>query len=140
MDWMKILSKGCKYVVQIIVIVGIIWLFIECNNGSRELSDLSTKEDIKYIRKELGVIQDKTLTTIGIVEGLVENGVRVTDGLETLQLENRRARDITSEIGKHNEDHISRVRNIQDRSIESELVTDGILQLIRTIERENDYN
>lgn len=140
MAWTKILSKGWKYVIQIIVVVGIVLVTTECNNRSRREIDYSIREDIDSAREIVDRVEKQTLATIDVVDGIIDTNERLISGIKQLRDENRRAISLLGEIGSDNKDHQRRVRIIQERSLESELIIDGILQDIRTIERANKYN
>ncbi len=140
MDWTKILSKGWIYVVQTIVVIAVILVFVGITDSRRKQSDLSVRKDIASAREQLVILSEQNGDTIELVTGVIDSNERVIDGLDNLRSENRRATIIADKLEEDNSDFKRRVRLIQDRSLESELVTDGIRQVIRDIELENGYN
>lgn len=140
MDWMKILNKGWKDVVQtIIIIIAIVVILIGLNGFGMD-GDNSIREDIRSIRNELVTLEEQGKSAIELINGVIETGDRVDAGLTRLQQYNQQSQDFTEELATGNTRHQERVRLIQDRSLESEFITDEIKQLIQSIERENDWS
>lgn len=140
MDWMKILGKGVVYVLQIAIIIVAVFLIIDRFEGRRIESELSIREDIEDTRKHLVELEEKNSTTIELVTGVFDNNERVIEGLEDLEYENSQSRAIIIELGDDYTEFGKKARAIADRTLEGELITDGVRQLIRSIERQVDYN
>ena len=126
MVWMKILDKGLIYVIQTVIIIIVIIGFGFVLNRSTKRAELSIREDVVDLRERLDKADELNREAIGLIAGVIVNNQRITDGLE--------------EIEGDNSEHQRRVLEIQDRTLESELITDGIKQSIRGIERYNKYN
>lgn len=139
MDWMKILNKGLEYGKKIIavatIVVIVVWLF----NRSGSADDLSLREDITSLTNQLDALSEQNRLTSELVGGLVDINTRLIDGVKELERENTRARTITIELGEDNAELQRRTRLIQDRTLESEFVTDDIKRLIRSVERDNNF-
>ena len=139
MDWTKSLDKGWFNVLQTIIIIGIL-VFLVISNSTRNQSDLTIREEVRSVREQVVSINQHNSDAIGLIEEGLSSTVQVIDGLKDISTENKRARDITEELEQDNIEHTRRIREVQDITLESELITDGIKQIIRDIERENGYN
>lgn len=139
MDWTKSLDKGWFNVLQTIIIIGIL-VFLVISNSTRNQSDLTIREEVRSVREQVVSINQHNNVAIGLIEEGLSSTVQVIDGLKDISTENKRARDITGELEQDNIEHTRRIREVQDITLESELITDGIKQIIRDIERENGYN
>ena len=139
MDWMKILSKGLEYAGKIIIIgiiiIVIAWLF----DGAGATNERSIKEDLTSLGSKLDDLSEQNRVTGELVAGLIDINTRLIDGVKELEHENTRARTIAIELGEANSALQRRTRLIQDRTLESELVTDDIKRLIRSVERDNNF-
>jgi len=139
MDWMKILNKGWMNVIQMVIIVAL-FIFIVVSNSSGKQSNLSIREDIASARELVERVEKHSLDAIDLVTGVIDSNERVIEGLNQLTEENRRARDIAGELADDNIEHTKRIRAVQDSTLNGELATDRVSQIIREIERENGYD
>lgn len=140
MEWMKTLGKRWGYVLQaIIIIIMFIMLIISCN-GTGDSSGTTIGKEITSLREQLVILEGQNKSAIESLANVVDSNERITSGLKDIQTENQRARDIATELSDINVEHTSGIREVQDTIIESEFITDGIRQLIRSIESENNYN
>jgi len=138
MVWTKILSKGWIYVIQTIVIIVALFIIISFTNKSGEQSGTGIQEDIRSIREHLDILEEQTNASIELTNGLINNNEQLIRGLNSLESENKRSEIIATELGEDNTDFTRKVRVIQDRALESELIVDEITKLLRDIERENN--
>jgi len=138
MVWTKILSKGWIYVIQTIVIIVALFIIISFTNKSGEQSGTGIQEDIRSIREHLDILEEQTNASIELTNGLINNNEQLIRGLNSLESENKRSEIIATELGEDNTDFTRKVRVIQDRTLESELIVDEITKLLRDIERENN--
>ena len=138
MDLTKILDKGWINVIQTIVTIIAVIVIIIGLDGSG--ADNSIREEVGSIREHLDTIEGQNNASIELVTGVIDSNERVVGGLNRLSTENKLARGITTELGDDNRDHARRIRLVQDRSLQSEFVTDELKQIIRGIERDNNYN
>ena len=139
MAWTKILDKGWVNVLQTAIII-CLCVFLIITNSTRKRSDISIREEVRSVREQVVAINKHNLDAIGLIEEGINSTERVIEGLDTLAKENKRARDITGELGQENIEHTRRIRAVQDTTLESELNTVTIQQIINGIERKNDYN
>lgn len=139
MDLMKILNKGWINVIQAIIIIAlVVWIVVSSSSGSN--TEYSIREDVASLRESVARIEEYNLQSISIVEGLIEANDRIVKGLGDLSEENQRTRELVGELKYDNIEHARRIREVQDTTLESELVTDGVKQIIRRIERDNNYD
>ena len=139
MDWTKILNKGWISVIQTIIII-IMFVYIIVGNGTGSGTDNSIREDISSLREHVERIEANNSEAITIIDGLIDSNERVVNGLNQLGEENRRAREIATELADDNREHTSRIRTVQDTALNSEFTTDRVKQILREIERTNNFD
>lgn len=136
MDWTKILNKEWISVAQIIAtVVIIVLLVITLFSGNRAID--SAREDIRSAREQLVRIEEFNNQSIELITGIIDSTDKVISGLEKLESENITASDIARQLESDNIELTRGIRELQDRTLESELVTDRIKQIQRDIEQEN---
>ena len=138
MVWTKILNKGVLNVIQAIIIIILIIFIVAISRATGSAGDRAN-EDIRSLRDTVVSLEEQNNLASETIAGLINNNERITTRLDELKLENQRARELTGELAGDNIEHTARIRAVQDTTLEGELVIDGVEQLIREIERENDY-
>ena len=142
MEWTKILNKGWVNVLQaiIMVVMFIIVMVTFIGTGDNSTDDESVRSSIESLREQLVTIEEYYTESINTINGVIERNDKIIAEFKEYRIEAERSDNIVTELARDNIEHTIGIREVQDRLIESELVTDEIKQLIRRIEQDNNYN
>lgn len=139
----KILNKGFwneKKILYIVLAVLSIGVGISLLTGNSGGYDNSIREDVASARESVDRIEEFSLKSIDLITEIIDTNKRLEDQVQGLTEEGERARELTEQLRSDIAEYAIGLNDLADSALDNEFLADTIAQLLRQIERDNNYD
>lgn len=139
----KILNKEFwneKKILYIVLAVLSIGVGISLFTGNSGVYDNSIREDVASARESVDRIEEFSLKSIDLITEIIDTNKRLEDQVQGLTEEGERARELTEQLRSDIAEYAIGLNDLADSALDNEFLADTIAQLLRQIERDNNYD